>query len=56
MDSEFVECHCCFGKGYLPEEGDADCPNCQGLGYIDLFEDDYEEDYDYSDRGEGWWQ
>jgi DnaJ-class molecular chaperone len=53
---EYEECHCCFGKGYLDGEAYEDCPYCDGLGYIDLSEDNYDEDYDYSDRGEGWWQ
>ena len=35
-------CHCCFGAGVLAGEGYAECPYCDGTGWID--EREYEEE------------
>lgn len=37
-------CHCCFGRGSIAEEGDADCPYCDGTGWVDESDDEYDED------------
>jgi len=45
-DMVYEVCHCCFGIGYLAEEGDAECPYCDGTGFepVDDMIDDAEED------------
>jgi DnaJ-class molecular chaperone len=32
--TETQVCHCCFGQGHMPGEGRADCPYCDGTGFV----------------------
>jgi DnaJ-class molecular chaperone len=38
-------CHACFGKGYIDGEAYAECPYCDGTGWIDISEEfNYDEE------------
>lgn len=54
---EYEVCHYCFGQGCLENEGYTECPYCDGAGFEDVsIYNDEQDEYDFNDRGEGWWQ
>jgi len=40
MSDYKVICHYCFGRGSMVEEGYAECPYCDGTGWVDDVQND----------------
>lgn len=52
-DKHEVICHLCFGKGFIPEEGYAECPYCDVTGFYEEYDYDVnEEEYNNIDEYE----